>query len=499
MRLYAPVFRVLSFQFYKIWDSFFLPPTEKKSTLHLLFLIIIYLFGVYLWGKTFDWGREPLDFFDWALINIPRLDFVRDALRLGVLPLHMSDLAPLHYISDRFFTLPDVITTPQMILLLFLRIERFVFFDIILHYSLGFLGLLWFYKRYQLSIYTFTWLFFLFNFNGYIFTHYSVGHFTWAAYFLFPFFYILVIRFLEGIESWRWVAQLSFLMFYMVLAGSQHHFVWLLLFLGVLIITNWQRSKSIMLVIISSGLLSAVRLLPPAIQLAEYQKKGIFNAVFGYPSLAHLFESMIFIRLPSVAPVSYYTLDVYFENYWDFSFYIGILGFMFVLFFGLYRWLKVPNPRWEQLILPVFVLVALSIEDTYRIVRATGIPLFASERATMRMISVPMVFLFIISVLTFQEWWNGRKFTFNKQVIALSIMFLMLIDLWSNMKAWSPLQIKGYFEPVVMNIAGNSVSNHSDPIYFLVLSIGLGISLLTAIFLITLSIREVLMEKKTDA
>lgn len=480
-----------------VWADFFLPaPKTRNSFWRFLWLILLYFFGVYLWGKTFSWGRIPLDFFDWALINIPRLDFVRDALKLGVLPLHMADMASLHYITDRYFALPDVITTPQMILLLWLPIEKFVFADIILHYSISYLGLLWFYKRYQFSTFTFTVLFLLFGFNGYILTHYSVGHFTWAAYFLFPIFFSLVIRFLEGEAGWVWVSSLAFLLFYMVLAGSQHHYVWLMLFLGVLVITCWRRSKWIMLAMMFSGLLSAVRLLPPVLQLADYQNKGIFNAVFSYPSVAHLIDSMIFLRLPVRSPVDYYVLDVFSENYWDFNFYIGIIGFGFILYFGLYKWLKDASPRWSQLILPVLVLIALSIGPTYWIVRATRFPLFASERAVMRMISVPIVWLFLSGAILFQEWWNQKNFGMSHQVVALASLGFLFIDLWSNLKMWRPLEVKQYFVPVTMNITGNSVANHADPNYIFVLAVGLGITLITAIFLIAMSWRETRLRRK---
>jgi hypothetical protein len=480
---------------FTLWDTFFLSLEEKEHSLfRSAFLISLYIFGVYLWGKFFSWGRLPLDFFDWALINIPRIDFVQDALKMGVLPLHMVDIAPLHNISDRFFTLPDVITTPQMLLLLFLPIERFVFFDIILHYSISFLGLLWFYKRYQLSLYTLTILFLLFEFNGYIFTHYSVGHFTWAAYFLFPVFFSLIIRFLEGEEGWKWITSMSFLLFYMILAGSQHHYVWLLLFLGILMITSWRRAKWIFLSILASGLLSAIRLLPPALQLADYQQKGIFNAVYGYPSLAHLISAMVFIQLPMESAARYYSLNVFAENFWDFNFYVGIIGLGFILYFGLYRWLRENPPRWSQLILPVFVLIALSIGSTYWIVRITGIPLFASERAIMRMISVPIVWLFLIGSISFQKWWNEKKFGTSQRVVALSGLGLMAIDLWSNMKIWRPSEIEQYFQPVNLDIAGNAVANHADPDYFLILSIGLGITLITSIFLLALMGQEIRSE-----
>jgi hypothetical protein len=386
-----------------------------------------------------------------------------------------------------------------MVLLLFLPIERFVFADIILHYSISFLSLLWFYRRYKLSLFTFSLLFLLFEFNGYIFTHYSVGHFTWAAYFLFPAFFSLLIRFLEGEEGWTWVTSMSFLLFYMVLAGSQHHYVWLLLFLGVLAVICWRRSHWIIASILFSGLLSAIRLLPPVLQLADYQRKGIFNAVFGYPSLMHLIDSMIYIQVPTESPIDYFSLNLYAENFWDFNFYIGILGFGFILYFGLFLWLRHASPLYPQLIVPVFVLTALSIGSTYWIVRLTGIPLFASERAVMRMISVPIVWLFLIGSILFQDWWNKHKPEIAQQAAAVMGLGLMFIDLWNNMKIWRPSEIKQYFVPVAMDIAGNGVVNHSDPPYLLVLSIGLGITMTTAGFLLIISWREARARKSGHA
>jgi hypothetical protein len=474
----------------RLWDSFFYAHEPKYAKFHIFWVFLFYLIGICFWGKAFDWGQQALDYFDWALINTPRIDFVRDAIRTGVLPLHMSDIAPLHHITDRFFALPDVVTTPQMVLLLFVSIQKYVLFDIFFHYTLGFLGLLWFYRKYHLSPFTFVVLFFLFSFNGYIFSHYTVGHFTWAGYFLFPAFFALIVRFLNGEENWRWVTALSFLLFYMILAGSQHHYVWLLIFLGFLDIVCWRRLKWILAVVFFSGFLSAIRLLPPALQLADYQRKGIFSAIFGYPSLGHMFESMILIKLPSISPVDYFTLDVYHENYWDFNFFIGIIGFLFVVTWGIYYWLRENPPRWQPMIVPTFALVALSVETTYWVIRATSIPLFDSERATMRILGVPMVWLFILSAILFQEWWNRRDFAIHHRVIALGTLIFMAIDIVSNMNAWSPSIIRDYFIPVEMNITGNAVANHSDPVYVLTLGIGFLLTLGTATFLVYQSFKE---------
>ncbi len=115
--------------------------------------------------------------------------FLRDAVRSGELPLHISDPATLGGITDRFLAIPDEILSPQVYLLRFISIGRFVFVDVAILYTIGFFGLLWLRRRFSLSLFTFTILFLLFDFNGHILAHYCIGHVTWGGYFLFPWFY----------------------------------------------------------------------------------------------------------------------------------------------------------------------------------------------------------------------------------------------------------------------------------------------------------------------
>jgi hypothetical protein len=75
-------------------------------------------------------------------------------------------------------------------------------------------------------------------------------------------------------------------------------------------------------------------------------------------------------------------------------------------------------------------------------------------------------------------------------VIALGTLVFMAIDIVSNMNAWSPSIIRDYFIPVEMNITGNAVANHSDPVYVLTLGIGFLLTLGTATFLVYQSFKE---------
>ena len=85
-------------------------------------------------------------------------------------------------------------------------VQAFVLVDVWIFFSAGFAGLLLIRRHFNWSLVAFSGVFLLFLFNGHILAHYSVGHFTWGPYFLFPLVALLVFRFLDGDDSWRSVA-----------------------------------------------------------------------------------------------------------------------------------------------------------------------------------------------------------------------------------------------------------------------------------------------------
>lgn len=484
---------------FKLIDALFIPEEEKKIPwLSILWLGGLYLLGIFLWGKFFSWNHAPLTFHDWPGINIPRLDMMRDALQAGTLPFHIIDTASLMDVSDRFFVLPDVITTPQMLLLLVVNINTFVIIDVLIHYTIGMLGLLWLRKQKGLALFPFTILFLLFNFNGYILGHYSVGHFTWGGYFLFPIVFVLIFEFLAHEVGWRWVTVFSLVLFYIIMAGGQHHFVWLLLFFVPLLFTTGKRAKWLLTVIFSAGLLSAWRLLPPVLALSEYQRKQNFNFVLGYPSLSHLLQAMILPTVPVESLIKPFGLNSFSENIWEFYYYVGILGTLFILYFGIWHWFKHHLKEYFHLVLPTLFVLFLSMGSNYWLARDSGIPLFGSERVTSRMVSVPITILMILAVIFLQRWLQAQ---YEKRHVlwlaGFSFVLFLFSDLWENLQLWQLNGYAGYFTPVTLNLNGNSIANRPDPPYYTVILIGLGITGLTALFLLLMNWRERRLKKET--
>ena len=144
---------------------------KRNTGFRFFCLVCLFVLGLFLWGQFFNWGDIPYDFHDWAEVNAPRMAFIGDAVRNGKLPLHMPDSSALRGVTDRFMVIPDVILSPQVVLLAFMSVGTFVLIDVWLLYSIGFLALLWFRRKYSLSITVFSVIFLLFNFNGHILSH----------------------------------------------------------------------------------------------------------------------------------------------------------------------------------------------------------------------------------------------------------------------------------------------------------------------------------------
>jgi len=466
------------------FDIFF-DQNQKETAKFLVwfYIFLLYVLGVFFWGGFFNWGNIDLNFHDWAAINVPRIEVVHDALSLRLLPLHAECETCLHGVTDRFFVLPDVITSPQMILLLFVSPPVFVFFDVLLHYSIATIGLLLLRKRFHISLISYTFLFLTFQFNGYIQSHYAVGHATWTGYFLFPLFFELIFELLYDKPSWAWVAKFAFLSFYSTLVGSQHHFTWMMLFMATLALSFRSAFKWIVAAILFSGFLSAIRLLPPALGINGFSH--FFFGVPGYLTIYDFLTSLFSLRGPTYTFIAW----PYEIGYWEFDYYIGLVGTIVLIYFGVIRWFK----DWSDgkihsaLIFPTLVLFSFSQSYIYQ-ETMYRIPFLASERIASRMVSLPFTLVLIVSAIYLSEGLRMQKM--SHQLLALISVVFVMNDVFIHRSLWKIQSVSTNFPVVELDFSGNSIVNHADPRYFLVLCLGLGLSLFSAFVLGLLVAKE---------
>lgn len=465
---------------------------KGHSLLTILWLLAFYLFGLLLWGEFFNWHRSSISYFDWATINLPRYEVIRDALHFGEFPLHVANSASLHRVTDRFWGMPDIISTPQMLVMLFVDADTFAFLDVLFFYTIATAGLIYFKKQFNLSLIAYTILFFLFNFNGYIQSHYSAGHASWGGYFLFPWVFILIFKLTEAPQGWRWVTGMAFLFLYMLLAGSEHHFLWLCIFLAVLALTHFSRFKWILAAVVLSGLLGAVRLLPPVLQIGKFVSSSQVGGFFsGYQTSTDVLTSLFVLSKPlnDLADTGKdLLLNPLFP--WETDFFIGLVGGLFLLYFGVFKWAQDQwsGKRFAQLILPALVLFLLAQGDVYKFT-LFNIPFFASERVSSRMIAVPLVLLMFIAAIYFQDWLKKTPHPLAK-IGTLIGLPILVSDLWSHLSIWRVDVMIQFFHPYSFTSQGNSIANHDDPVYVTTLIVALIITLLSAGFLLFQSWRE---------
>jgi len=480
----------LSFAAIKNSWLFFLGRREyqHQQVLFVLWSLFLYLIGMYFWGSFMDWHWATLNFHDWHDITIPRLDFTREALLLGQLPLHSTNIEFLHNITNRFFCLPDVITTPQILLLNFISVQSFVFVDLLFNYTLGLIGLALFARKYKISPAAYTFLFFLFNFNGHIVAHYSVGHDTWGGYFLFPLMVLLITDFVEGVQGWRWATKMALTMFYMVLAGSEHHFLWWMIFLMLMAVVYYRRAHWIILAMFGSGMISAVRLLPPLLTVQGFMESGLVIFRGGYPTVLELVKSLVissgFDYQPVVPGIS-----ITFYS-WELNLYIGLVGCLIIAYgFGQWFLRAFHKGPFTRLLFPFAGIVVLSIGDTYHQIGLSAIPLFASERVLSRMVIVPFTMLLFLAIIFLDQRLHAPKFTFSGLFVALGLP-IMVNDLWQHTQRWSILEASRFFRPIPWRFPDNMVAQINDPPYTAILLTGLALTIIFLSGFLWLSYRE---------
>ncbi len=447
----------------------------------------LYGVGIVFWGLFYNWGKINFNWHDWAEVSAARFAFVGNAVRAGVLPLHMIDATALRGITDRYLAIPDVTLSPQMLLMLFLDTGKFVLANTWILYTLGVIGLIWIARRYRLSPAAYSVVFLLFNFNGHITAHLSVGHTSWVGYFLFPWVVLLLLRLVEGAKSWGYVAAFSFLLFFLLLQGAYHQFVWCLVLLGLIGLLQWKYLPTVLKIGITTGLLSLVRLLPPTLELGKFST----DFISGYPSLLTLLQSLVTIQPPTdqlAVRELYNSL-----GWWELDLYVGLAGLAFLLYFGVWKWitsLNRPDDGRRDLFAPVAILSVLTIGPFWGyLVKVFPFPLLTSERVSSRILSLPFTLLLILAAIFFQETLERMRAGSPLRVAVLAGFVPLGNDLINHFRAWRPsVALKGF--PVTpVDLSLKVVGNHPDPAYFRVLGIGLAVTVLTAAFLIFMAWR----------
>ena len=109
-----------------------------------------------------------------------------------VIPYHSMHHVGQRPINDRWLGNGFVSFSPQIVLLSIFNSQTFTFINLLLMYSIGFIGCLLIKQKYKLDNIPFTFLFIIFNFNGYFIEKISQYAPHFLGYYILP--YIFCIR-----------------------------------------------------------------------------------------------------------------------------------------------------------------------------------------------------------------------------------------------------------------------------------------------------------------
>lgn len=468
---------------YVLRSLFLTGHTRREKWVHWVWIGALYLLGLVGWAYILNWGDFPLDFHDWAEGMGHRLAFLQQAVRTGALPLHMPDGSALRNVTDRFISTPDAIISPQVVLLRWLGLSQFVLANTLILYTVGFVGLVLIKRRARLSAFAFTPMFLLFTFNGHIKDHVSVGHMHWVGYFLLPYYFLHLFRLMDDRPSnpWAWILGVGLTLAAMFLQGAFHLFVMSLVFLGLIALVVPHHTLRLLGAMVFSVLLSLYRILPPALEI------GKFDSAFlsGFVSVSDLLAALTTIRLP-FRPSVFSESPLQPLGWWEYDHYVGALGLILVLWsaYAIGRRDGPTDGRYRRLLLPFLIMAFLSLGRVYRPINALGVPLLSSQRVSTRFLVFPLLGLLFLGSENLQRLIERQRPSWRWQLGGLILAGALFHDLWQHTKLWRVRRMMELFDHLPIDFSGEVVANHPDPAYTAALIIGVGVALLSLIFLL---------------
>lgn len=461
--------------------------SQASRRVFWILVILLFLSGTLMWAKFLNWGRGPYEYHDWKDITIPRITFVRDAVQMGVLPLHIRDSYPFGGITDRYQTIPDAFLSPQIFLLRWLDIGPFLVINLLLLYAVGFAGLVRLCRKKNLSPLSLTILFLLFNFNGHMLAHISVGHYTWTASFLFPWLILMVLELFDGQGGWPWVLKVSVLLLVMLLQGGYHQVIWSLILLALLILAIPQQFSTLARALVSSILVGAVRFLPPFLELGKFDNRF----VAGYPMFQTIWASLLTLHTPNDYTLNQGMTEMI--GWWEYTFYIGLIAAVFLVGFGVFSTIlnRQKPGSYAALLVPVTGLIVLSIDVVYHYLRTyLPLPLFTGERVASRMIFLAFCLLLVLAVIEFQHWIDRQNPSSMLAIIFLGAIGIVANDLRLNFHIWQVSNAAKSYNLVNLSPSLWEPIARTDLPYTNLLFAGAVISVASLIALIVLSARS---------
>jgi hypothetical protein len=451
------------------------PETRGHSRARSYLLLALFLIGIVHWVGFFNAGDLSLVAYDWVL-EVAYLNTLREAQTSGVIPWRWS--IPYYHGTQNFLANPEIILTPDIVLLYWLPNGIFITVHVLLLYAVGFYGTLLVARRLNASFLAFLIFWLVFNFNGYVTAHLAAGHFPWTGYFLLPFFFIFLFTFVTQSQNTNSVSTTSALSMALLfgvlfLNGSFHIVVWCSMFMAIALLWRWAMFPNVFTAILVGGLLGAGRILPAALSFPE---KGSF--ISGYPDFGTVLDAFTSLRGHD---------SVHFGGmfgalgWWEYDIYVGFIAFIALVICFALALKRRKAVCQKPLVAAAAVLFLLSLGDVYALVTNAPFPFAGVERVSSRFIVMPFMLFLIIAMAgsdeLFCSWPKGSK------VAALMGLPFVAWELALHSFYWRVDRLDQSFQQTTRPAL--SLVPNSDPTYAFSVYAGWSVSLITLVVVVT--------------
>lgn len=443
--------------------------------------------GGLLWAYLLNWGEINFLYHDWAEGIGHRVAFLQDAVRTGRLPLHMPDPSALRNVTDRYLSIPDTILSPQVFMLGILDLGEFVVFNTVLVFSLGLLGMWRLANRYDLSPIPLTAMFFVLSFHGRITDLIIIGDIHWAGYFLLPWFAYYLLQAIEEEVGWMWTLKMSVVLLFVFLQGSFHLYLISLTFMAILGLSNRRLFLPMLRGGIFALLAGMLRITSPALDAGNIDTEFLS----GFDSAWQLVSSTVELR-PMLRSEVFRHSPLNPLGWWEIDHFIGLIGLLFLLVFGVGIWFRRQNgkPGYRELIIPTIALVVFSIGRVFRLISILNIPMLSSQRVSTRFFILVLVMLSVLAAIHLQRLLDKGVISTKARVGLLGGLVVLVNDIWQHAKLWRVRRLPELFDARDVDLSLAYVANHPDPEYVAAVTIGTAITLASLGFLVWMAYRE---------
>ena len=165
----------------------------------------MYLISTIHWIVFSTWGEIGWVSFDW-IGAYPTFETLKISLEKNLIPYHATAYSKLvdttlsiNEIEKnlpyglRYFSNGFSFVSPHIIFLKFINTDTFIRLSFIIYNSLGFYGLYKFYNEFNLSKFSFVYIFILISFNGYVVSRMGIGHLLYCNAYMYISLYLWII------------------------------------------------------------------------------------------------------------------------------------------------------------------------------------------------------------------------------------------------------------------------------------------------------------------